>query len=119
MREVTLLRVIDHPNIIKIYEIIPPANDKDFNTLSVVLEYLPVDLRKLCMQNLALLDQNIEKVIYQILLTLKYLRDARILHRDLKPENILVDTITYDVKLCDFGLARSVTVMEESTNIKK
>ena len=71
------------------------------------------------MQNIKLGDEHIEKIVYQILLAMKYLRDAKILHRDLKPENLLVDTNTFEVKLCDFGLARSVTVMQEAQNIKK
>lgn len=37
---------------------------------------------------------------------LKYLSSVKILHRDLKPENILSDN-NYNIKLCDFGLARS------------
>lgn len=44
--------------------------------------------------------------MYQLLIVLKYLSSVKILHRDLKPENILSDN-DYNIKLCDFGLARS------------
>jgi p38 MAP kinase len=40
---------------------------------------------------------------------LKYIHSAGVVHRDLKPSNVLVDE-NCDVKLCDFGLARTVDV---------
>lgn len=50
-------------------------------------------------------DEHIPKIIYQLLVGLKYLRHVKILHRDLKPENILSDH-NFNIKICDFGLAR-------------
>ena len=44
--------------------------------------------------------------IYQILRGLKYVHSANILHRDLKPSNLLLNA-SCDLKICDFGLARS------------
>lgn len=38
---------------------------------------------------------------------LKYLHSANVLHRDLKPGNLLVNANTCDLKICDFGLART------------
>jgi serine/threonine protein kinase len=50
-----------------------------------------------------------------MLLSLKFLHSANIMHRDLKPSNILIcDDCT--VKLCDFGFARSIEVLEASVN---
>lgn len=37
---------------------------------------------------------------------LKYIHSASVLHRDLKPSNILLNA-TCDLKICDFGLART------------
>ena len=50
-------------------------------------------------------DHHIQKILYQLLIGLKYLRNIKILHRDLKPENILSDQ-DFNIKICDFGLAR-------------
>lgn len=72
----------------------------------MVLEYFPLDLRKLCTKNKFLDDGQITKIVYQLLIVLKYLSSVKILHRDLKPENILCDE-HYNIKLCDFGLARA------------
>jgi hypothetical protein len=40
-----------HPKIIKIYDILPPADINNFSDLYIVLEYLPLDLRKLYSKN--------------------------------------------------------------------
>lgn len=42
----------------------------------------------------------------QVLRGLKYIHSANILHRDLKPSNLLVNA-NCDLKICDFGLART------------
>ena len=59
-------------------------------------------------------------VIYQILKGLKYLHSAQVIHRDLKPSNILInsdcDSMVFLIKLvkiCDFGLVRSLTHEED------
>ena len=45
--------------------------------------------------------------VYQTLRALKSIHSAGIVHRDLKPANLLVNA-NCDLKVCDFGLARSV-----------
>ena len=45
--------------------------------------------------------------LYQLLLSVKYMHSGRILHRDIKPANVLLSEAC-DVRLCDFGLARSL-----------
>ena len=44
----------------------------------------------------------------------KYLHSANVLHRDLKPANVLVNE-DCSVKICDFGLARSISGVESAT----
>lgn len=46
----------------------------------------------------------------QILRGLKYIHSASVLHRDLKPSNLLLNA-TCDLKICDFGLARTRCVL--------
>lgn len=46
--------------------------------------------------------------VYQALRALKFIHSADIIHRDLKPANLLVNA-NCDLKVCDFGLARSIT----------
>lgn len=58
--------------------------------------------------------------MYNLLCAVKYLHTANVLHRDLKPANILVNE-DCSVKICDFGLARSIAGVESAqiTNISK
>ena len=42
----------------------------------------------------------------QVLRGLKYIHSANVLHRDLKPSNLLLNACC-DLKICDFGLART------------
>ncbi|KAL0916942.1 hypothetical protein M5K25_014497 [Dendrobium thyrsiflorum] len=46
--------------------------------------------------------------LYQILRGLKYIHSASVLHRDLKPSNLLLNA-NCDLKICDFGLARTTS----------
>jgi mitogen-activated protein kinase 1/3 len=46
----------------------------------------------------------------------KYLHESNVIHRDMKPANILVNE-DCTVKLCDFGLARSITGVESASLI--
>lgn len=46
--------------------------------------------------------------MYQLLRGLKYIHSANVLHRDLKPSNLLLNS-NCDLKICDFGLARTTS----------
>lgn len=52
-------------------------------------------------------------MVYNLLCAVKYLHTANVLHRDLKPANILVNE-DCSVKICDFGLARSIAGIESA-----
>jgi mitogen-activated protein kinase 1/3 len=40
LREITLMRKMNHPSVVKIIEIIEPTNSKDFRELYIVMEYM-------------------------------------------------------------------------------
>ena len=54
--------------------------------------------------------------MYQILRGLKYIHTSGIIHRDLKPRNLLVNS-NCDLKICDFGLARSINESHKTDNL--
>lgn len=56
--------------------------------------------------------------MYNLLCAIKYLHDSKVIHRDIKPANILVNE-DCSVKLCDYGLARSITGVESAEMIMK
>ena len=97
LREVVILRRIKNERIIKIYDILPLCL-KNFNSIILILEYLPLDLVK----PFLLKDENISKIIYQLLVGLKYLKHVNILYRDLKFTNILVDR-EFNIKIYNFA----------------
>ena len=104
--EINILRMMDHPNILKIFEFY--SNSKEY---SIVTE--------LCSMG-ELFDQIINKgpfnekksayILYQIFSAVNYCHKMHILHRDLKPENILIIDKNEDgypnIKVCDFGTAK-------------
>ena len=58
-------------------------------------------------------DDHTQYFIYQTLSALKALHSVDVIHRDLKPSNLLLNA-NCDLKVCDFGLARSVKTAEPS-----
>jgi mitogen-activated protein kinase 1/3 len=59
------------------------------------------------------IDQ-VRQFTYDLLCALKYMHSAAVLHRDLKPGNILLNTSNLKVKICDFGLARSIAGLSQT-----
>ena len=55
-------------------------------------------------------------IIYQLLKALKFIHSAELLHRDIKPSNLLLNSDCH-VKLCDFGLCRSVIEVEHGPQV--
>ena len=58
-------------------------------------------------------EKKIWYIFIQIVRGLKALHDRKILHRDIKPANILINE-DCSIKICDFGLARALTGLENT-----
>ncbi len=102
--------------MIRIYDVIEPKNHETFDTLYVVLELAESDLKKVIKSAIHLQIKHIQTVVYNLLCAVKYLHSANVIHRDLKPANVLVNE-DCSVKICDFGLARSISGVENSNII--
>ncbi|KZT19930.1 Pkinase-domain-containing protein [Neolentinus lepideus HHB14362 ss-1] len=105
LREIKLLRHFHHENIISILDILRPPSLDDFKEVYLVQELMETDLHRV-IRTQELSDDHCQYFIYQTLRALKALHSADVLHRDLKPSNLLLNA-NCDLKLCDFGLARS------------
>ncbi|CAH8333330.1 unnamed protein product [Eruca vesicaria subsp. sativa] len=105
LREIKLLRHMDHENIVVIRDIIPPPLRNAFNDVYIAYELMDTDLYQIIRSNQILKEDHCQYFLYQILRGLKYIHSANVLHRDLKPGNILLNA-NCDLKICDFGLAR-------------
>eukprot|EP00198_Chlamydomonas_reinhardtii_P001516 XP_001690852.1 mitogen-activated protein kinase 3 [Chlamydomonas reinhardtii] len=106
LREIKLLRHLKHDNIIAVKDILkPPAKDK-FNDVYLVYELMDTDLHQIIRSSQPLTNEHFQYFVYQVLRGLKYVHTANVLHRDLKPSNLLLNA-SCDLKICDFGLART------------
>lgn len=105
LREIKLLRHFNHENIIAILDILRPSSIEIFTEVYLVQELMETDLHRV-IRTQELSDDHCQYFIYQTLRALKALHSADVLHRDLKPSNLLLNA-NCDLKICDFGLARS------------
>ena len=103
LREVKSLKKLNHPNVVKLKEVI-----RENNRLYFVFEYVKGDLLGLMRDSQDLLSESsVRTIIFQILQALAYMHRNGFFHRDLKPENILCSSPDM-VKIADFGLAREI-----------
>ena len=99
-REMNLLRVLDHRNVIRLWEVHETAQD-----FVLAMEYVQGKDLFDHIVGKGKLEEGEAKVIFaQLLSGLEYLHANRVVHRDLKPENVMVDA-NLNVKLIDFGFA--------------
>ena len=126
IREISLQRELDHPNIVRLLNIV----HSDSSKLYLVVEFMETDLKRYIdsipvsdggrgkslpegagveLERLGLGPAVIKKLMLQLCEGLKYCHSRRILHRDLKPQNLLIDS-DGNLKLADFGLARAFGV---------
>lgn len=105
LREIAILSQLDHPNIVRLHDIVRPSSMRSFDELYIVMELCDLDLKKLIKKDITLGQEQIDTLLYNLLVGVKYLHSAGIYHRDLKPANCLVNQ-DCAVKVCDFGLSR-------------
>ncbi|KAF7137624.1 hypothetical protein RHSIM_Rhsim07G0011800 [Rhododendron simsii] len=126
LREIKLLRHMDHENVIALKDIIRPPQKENFNDVYIVYELMDTDLHQIIRSNQPLNDDHcryfivynfdfadasillVQYFLYQLLRGLKYVHSANVLHRDLKPSNLLLNA-NCDLKIGDFGLARTTS----------
>ena len=107
-REIMYLQKLSgHENIIRLQHIIKAENDRD---IYLTFDHMETDLHAV-IRAAILEDIHKKYIIYQLLKALKYMHSGDLLHRDIKPSNLLLNSDCH-VKLCDFGLCRSVAEVE-------
>ncbi|EAY11440.1 CMGC family protein kinase [Trichomonas vaginalis G3] len=112
-REITFLRQLqNHPDIVSLLAVHRAENDLD---IYLVFECLETDVNAVIRAKI-LLDVHHRYIFWQLLCALKYIHSAGIIHRDLKPSNLLINSDA-SIKLCDFGLARSIDTDDNPTEL--
>jgi len=111
-REISMLKVIKHKNIIDYIDTYYLNNQ-----LWMVMEYMHfgslADLVELYPQNIRFTESEIAYVLNELLNALNYIHNVHCIHRDIKSDNVLIGE-NGEIKLADFGLACRLT-----TNKKK
>jgi len=111
-REIMFLQELNgHENIIKLVNVLKADNEKD---IYIICDIMESDLHAVIRANI-LEDIHKQYVIYQLLKAIKYMHSGQMLHRDIKPSNILLNSDCH-IKICDFGLARSVVQNNPDVN---
>ncbi|KAG5666400.1 hypothetical protein PVAND_014429 [Polypedilum vanderplanki] len=111
VREIKILRQLNHKNIVKLREIVTDKQEaidfcKDRGAFYLVFEYMEHDLMGLLEnEQVEFKEIHIASIMKQLLRALKYCHEKNFLHRDIKGSNILMNN-RGEVKLADFGLAR-------------
>ncbi|KAK0089827.1 hypothetical protein PV325_005134 [Microctonus aethiopoides] len=111
VREIKILRQLNHKNIINLREIVTDKQDakdfrKDKGSFYLVFEYMDHDLMGLLESGMVDFNEmNNASIMKQLLDGLNYCHAKNFLHRDIKCSNILMNN-RGEVKLGDFGLAR-------------
>ncbi len=99
-REIAILKVIRHPNVIQLYEIIETPKQ-----LYLIMEYAEKgELFEYIVTHKRVDEPQARRFYRQIVSGLDYLHRLNVTHRDLKPENLLLDHQS-NIKIVDFGLS--------------
>ncbi|KAH9288471.1 hypothetical protein KI387_032588 [Taxus chinensis] len=104
LREVSIMKKLDHPNIVNLVEVI---DDPETDNFYMVMEY--VEGRWICEGSGppgGIGEATARRYFRDIVAGLTYLHSHNIVHGDIKPENLLVD-ISGRVKIGDFSVSRS------------
>ncbi|CAM8915762.1 unnamed protein product [Rhodiola kirilowii] len=109
LREIKILQELNHPNVIKLKEIVMSTNENKYRgDIYLVFEYMDHDLTGLSERpGIQFTVPQIKCYMKQLLDGLQYCHLNQVLHRDIKGSNLLINNEGI-LKLADFGLARSL-----------
>ncbi|CCE64160.1 hypothetical protein TPHA_0G03200 [Tetrapisispora phaffii CBS 4417] len=100
-REIVIMKLVSHPNVMALYEVWENKNE-----LYLVLEYVDGgELFDYLVSKGKLTELEAVRYFKQIIRGVQYCHSFNICHRDLKPENLLLDKKRKLIKIADFGMA--------------
>jgi serine/threonine protein kinase len=103
-REVRIMKMLDHPNIVKLFQVIETEK-----TLYLVMEYASGgEVFDYLVLHGRMKEKEARSKFRQIVSAVQYCHQKRIIHRDLKAENLLLDS-EMNIKIADFGFSNEFT----------
>ena len=115
-REIEFLAKLDHPNIVKIHNIIKKTTEEE-EYIFIVMEYCETTLsEELKKYKGGMPYEKGVKYFLQMVEGVGYLHDHKILHRDLKPDNVLIKD--GQIKIGDFNISKKESLEGETTSTK-
>ena len=100
MNEVDIMKRLDHPNIVKLYEF----HEDEFNLYLIMDLCTGGELLESILTNKCFSEYQAADYMKQLISTVVYMHSLHIVHRDLKPENMLIENAkSSNIKLIDFG----------------
>ncbi|CAI5760620.1 unnamed protein product [Candida verbasci] len=120
-RELEILRVVNHPNIVSLRFFFDKTSSNDNKIYqNLVMECLPSNLQneiKYYRQSKYTIPYpHMKAYTFQLVRAMLYLHGFGISHRDIKPSNILIDPLTVRLKICDFGSAKKLELNQPSVS---